>query len=86
MDKKTKTEDAVMTIEKKWVWGEYFIRRTNNRLKIKLTDWQPRNCKRSQVISEFVSGGEMKMCHSPMQNRVEQEVLDMNNIKTIRTK
>ncbi len=47
--KHTKVEDILMTInKKKWVWAGHIMRRTDNRWTKKVTEWQPRYCKRRQ--------------------------------------
>ncbi len=44
----TKVEDVLMTIKKKWSWVDHIMNRTDNRWTKKVTEWQPRNSKRSQ--------------------------------------
>ncbi len=45
----TKVEDILMTIEKKkWSWEGHIMRKTDNRWTKRVTEWQPRNSKRSQ--------------------------------------
>ncbi len=45
----TKVEDILMTIKKKkWSWAGHIMRRTDNRWTKTVTEWQPRNSKRSQ--------------------------------------
>ncbi len=45
----TKVEDILMTIKKKkWFWAGHITGRTDNRWTKKVTEWQPRNSKKSQ--------------------------------------
>ncbi len=45
----TKVEDILTTIKmRKWSWAGHVTRRTDNRWTKRVTEWQPRNCKRSQ--------------------------------------
>ncbi len=45
----TKVEDMIMTInKKKWSWAGHIMHRTDNRWTKRITEWQPRNSKRSQ--------------------------------------
>ncbi len=44
----TKVEDILMTIKKKWSWVGHIMNRMHNRWTKKVTEWQPRNSKRSQ--------------------------------------
>ncbi len=45
-----KVEDILMTMEnKKWSWASHIMRRTDNRWTKNVTEWQPRNSKRSHV-------------------------------------
>ncbi len=45
----TKVEDILGTIKvKDWSWAGHTIRRTDNRWTRRVTEWQPRNCNRSQ--------------------------------------
>ncbi len=49
----TEVEDILMTIKKKikklkWLWAGHIMRRTDNRWTKRVTEWQPRNSKRSQ--------------------------------------
>ncbi len=45
----TKVKDILMTIKKKkWSWAGHIMHRTDNRWTKRVTEWQPRNSKRSQ--------------------------------------
>ncbi len=45
----TKVEDILTTIKlRKWSWAGHVMRRTDNRWTKRVTEWQGRNCKRSQ--------------------------------------
>ena len=45
----TKVEDFLTTIKKKkWTWAGHIMRRTDNRWTIRITEWVPRDCKRSR--------------------------------------
>ncbi len=54
MDKEqTKVEDILMMIKKKiWVWVGHIMHRIDNRLTKKVTEWQPRNSKRTKRQAE----------------------------------
>ncbi len=44
-----KVEGILLTMyKKKWSWTGHITRRADNRWTEKVTEWQPRNCKRSQ--------------------------------------
>ena len=46
---RTKVEDIVGNIKrKKWAWAGHVMRRTDNRWTVKVTEWQPRDGKRSK--------------------------------------
>ncbi len=43
-----KVEDILITIKmRKWSWARHIMRKTDNRWTKRVTEWQPRNCKRS---------------------------------------
>ncbi len=45
----TKVGDTLTTIKmRKWSWAGHVMRRTDNRWTKRVTEWQPRNCKRRQ--------------------------------------
>ncbi len=44
----TKVEDILMTMKKNWSWAGHIMHRTDNIWTKKVTEWQPRNSKRSQ--------------------------------------
>ena len=45
----TKVEDILTTVKKKkWTWAGHIMRRTDNRWAIRITEWVPRDCKRSR--------------------------------------
>ena len=45
----TKVKAILVAIKKKkWTWAGHINHRTDNRWTKKATEWQPRNCKRSQ--------------------------------------
>ena len=46
---KTRIEDILATIKKrKWAWAGHVMRRTDDRWTLRLTEWQPRDGKRSK--------------------------------------
>ncbi len=57
----TKVEDILTTTKmRKWSWAGHVKRSTDNRWTKRVTEWQPRNGRRSQGKQ---SGGEIKLQH-----------------------